>query len=273
MSHSHPLPLAVAGSLFLLATVCSAAEAPPQTYNNELGMQFALIPAGSFNMGRAPLFEDGSDNELPAHRVHIRQPFYMQTGKVTQEQWSAVVGPTQSKSKRRNSPVENVSWDDIQVFIKKLNDREGCGNCYRLPSEAEWEYVYRAAASSAYYWGDTAYDLGQYAWFGQDTQGQSDMKVRLWPNAWGLFALDRGQSEWVADCYHENYRGAPSDGSNWTENCYRGRDGTVRHVARGETGGVSPTDRRAAKRGHYARNDKDAQHGFRLVRVVSAGTP
>jgi formylglycine-generating enzyme required for sulfatase activity len=265
------LPPAAVGALALLMTMGVRAAAPPQTYSNDLGMKFALIPAGSFNMGRAALFEDGLENELPAHRVRIRRPFYLQTTKVTQEQWLTVVGGNPSKLKRRSDPMVNVSWDDIQAFIQRLNAREGCGSCYRLPTEAEWEYAYRAAASSAYYWGNSDYDLGEYAWFGQDASDSAKLRVRLWPNAWGLFSLDRGRSEWVADCYHENYRGAPSDGSEWAESCYRGSDGAIQHVARGETG-ADRSDRRAAKRDHYPRNHRDQQHGFRLVRIVAADT-
>jgi formylglycine-generating enzyme required for sulfatase activity len=188
MPRSRPLALAALFALPLLATLSAPAqaEAPAKTTSNAVGMDFVLIPAGSFTMGRDPNWENGGSDELPAHRVSIASPFYMQTTEVTQEQWMGVMSANPSQFKGRSNPVEQVSWDDIQVFLKALNDREGCSGCYRLPTEAEWEYAYRAGTKGTYYWGDDADGISQYAWFASNSGRETQPVGQLKPNAWGL---------------------------------------------------------------------------------------
>lgn len=146
-------------SLFAAALLSQAAQAA--VYTNSIGVDFIKIEAGCFNMGRDPNFEDGSDDELPRHRVCIEKPFYLGKTEVTQSQWVAVMGSNPSKFKGRDNPVEQVSWEDAQDFIRRLNKKEG-GNKYRLPTEAEWEYAARAGSSSTYHFGD---DKGPGVWF------------------------------------------------------------------------------------------------------------
>ncbi len=271
MRRTAPVTLAVA-SLTLLAAVSVHAESPPQTYRNSIGMTFALIPAGSFTMCCNPIFERGG-NELPDHPVRIGEPFYMQTTEVTQEQWMGLMSSNPSKFKGSSNPVEQVSWDDIQVFLKALKDREGCGACYRLPSEAEWEYAYRAGSTSTYYWGDDADSLGQYAWYSQNSGEKTHPVGQLKPNAWGLYDMAGNVFEWVADCYHESYAGAPGNGSAWTGSCYRRSDGVMPRVLRGGAWGDLPYGCRAAYRIYVTPADRDYLVGFRVVGVVSARTP
>jgi formylglycine-generating enzyme required for sulfatase activity len=271
-----PRPFALAAcALPLLAAlnVPAQADAPAKAFSNAVGMDFVLIPAGSFTMGRNPNVEDGFDSELPAHRVSIANAFYMQTTEVTQEQWGEVVGSYPSKFKGRSNPVEQVSWDDIQIFLKALNAKEGCSGCYRLSTEAEWEYAYRAGTKGTYYWGDDADAIGQYAWYASNSGDKTRPVGQLKPNAWGLHDMAGNVVEWVQDCYHESYSGAPADGSAWAGGCYKYSDGNVPRVLRGGSWDVDPGNCRAAVRdGTTPTGNRDHYHGFRVVRVVSART-
>jgi hypothetical protein len=110
---------------------------------NSIGMEFVLIPAGTFMMG--------SPIEKPAHRVTISQPFYLGKYPVTQAQWETVMGNNPSEFKGNpHNPVENVSWFDVQAFLHKLNEREGTTD-YRLPTNAQWEYACRAGTQTTRY--------------------------------------------------------------------------------------------------------------------------
>jgi formylglycine-generating enzyme required for sulfatase activity len=123
------------------------------------GIEFVVIHAGVFQMGSA--------------EVHISQPFYLGKYPVTQAQWAAVMGNNPSDFKGDpNRPVEKVSWEDVQQFIRDLNAREG-SECYRLPTEAEWEYACRAGSTTAYCFGDDEGRLGEYAWYKKNAGGQS----------------------------------------------------------------------------------------------------
>jgi len=114
----------------------------PRTVQNRYGIEMVLVPAGSFMMGST----NGGDDEKPVHQVTIAEPFYMGKYEVTQAQWQAVMGTNPSHFKGDNSPVESVSWNDAQEFIRKLNETND-GYVYRLPSEAEWEYACRAGTT------------------------------------------------------------------------------------------------------------------------------
>jgi formylglycine-generating enzyme required for sulfatase activity len=285
---------ATALTLILVAAAPAWAEAQGRTYRNAFGMEFVPVPAGSFTMGRSSDREDGGSDELPAHHVTISAPFYMQTTEVTQGQWMAVMGANPSQFKGSNNPVEQVSWDDITVFLKTLNDREGCKGCYRLPTEAEWEYAYRAGTTDTYYWGGDAGALGQYARygdFGDDTPLGRDSGIssrqhgrhmdsgdkthpvgQLKPNAWGLYDMAGNVWEWVQDCYHQTYAGAPTDGAAWTGVCETSSYGPVYRVLRGGSWDFCPYSCRAADRNSNVPEHRHNLIGFRVVRDGSART-
>jgi formylglycine-generating enzyme required for sulfatase activity len=160
-------------------------------------MQFALIPAGEFQMGSI----SGYDNERPVHTVRISKPFYLGHHEVTQGQWEAVMGNNPSRFKGdANRPVETVSWEEVQKFIEKLNAKEG-GTKYRLPTEAEWEYTARAGSTTAYSFGDDSGQLSKYAWFGANAGNTTHPVGQLQPNAWGLYDMYGNVWEWVQDWY------------------------------------------------------------------------
>jgi formylglycine-generating enzyme required for sulfatase activity len=234
------------------------------TFTNSIGMEFTLIPAGEFEMG-SPSNEEGRyDDEGPVHEVTIKKAFYMGSYEVTQEQWRAVMGnnPSRFKSlfKGDNRPVETVSWDDVQEFTRKLNEKEGTGK-YRLPSEAEWEYACRAGTTTRYSFGDSDSKLGEYAWYYDNSGSKTHPVGQKKPNPWGLYDLHGNVYEWVQDTGHGDYNGAPTDGSAWEgAGAFRvDRGGSWRSFA----GGC-----RSAFRGLGGRGSRSNNLGFRLVRDV-----
>jgi len=165
--------------------------------NHTLGMKFVLIPTGTFTMGEKGFV---SDNR---YQVTITKPFYMQTTEVTQDQWKKVMGsnPSYFKNYGDDCPVEQVSWNDVQKFIQKLNDQEGT-NKYRLPTEAEWEYAARSGGKQEEYAGtNIKSDLGEYAWYKSNSDNHPNPVGQKRPNGLGLYDMSGNVWEWVQDWY------------------------------------------------------------------------
>ncbi len=185
------------------AVFCQSALAVD--YKAFAGIRFVRIEAGCFLMGRDIELKESSPIELPQHRVCIEKPFYLGETEVTQKQWEDVMGTNPSKFKAFYKPVDKVSWNDAQEFIKHLNEKEG-GSAYRLPSEAEWEYSARAGSTGLYSFGGKPKDLIEYAWFGNEGYGGGSHEVgQKKPNPWGLFDMHGNVWEWVQDWYEPNY--------------------------------------------------------------------
>lgn len=231
----------------------------PRTRTNATGIEFVLIPPGSFMMGS----EEGySSNETPAHQVKINYSFYMGKYEVTQAQWQSVMGHNPSHFKDcANCPVEQVSWDDAQEFIKKLNQMKD-GYNYRLPTEAEWEYACRAGTT-----GDYADELSMMAWYSNNSENKTHVVGTKQPNAWGLADMHGNVWEWCEDWFHETYEGAPVDGSGWLIG------GAQRfRVFRGGSWGFEPVSLRSPNRNFAAPVDRSWYGGFRLVAVALNST-
>lgn len=188
---------------------------PLKADTNSIGMEFVKIPTGCFMMGRDANFEDGNSNELPRHKVCIDNEFYLGKYEVTQAQWVSIMGNNPSEFKGRSNPVEKVSWDDAKRFIQRLNKKEGTTK-YRLPSEAQWEYAARAGSSSTYSFGDDKGNLGAYAWFSDNSGKRTHPVGEKRANKWGLHDMHGNVWEWVEDAWHDNYRGAPTNGRVWS---------------------------------------------------------
>jgi formylglycine-generating enzyme required for sulfatase activity len=178
----------------------------------------AFIPAGSFLMGSPENESSRSRVEGPQHEVTLGS-FFMAKTPITQAQWREVAGwqkqerdldPDPSDFKGANRPVEMVSWFDALEFCRRLSQRTG--QCYGLPSEAQWEYACRAGTTTQFHFGATLTpELANY-----DAKQTTDVG-RFPANAWGLHDMHGNVWEWCLDEWHKNYDGAPSDGGAWTE--------------------------------------------------------
>jgi formylglycine-generating enzyme required for sulfatase activity len=202
----------------------------------------------------------GSNNdslEKPVHQVTIKESFYMGRYEVTQAEWQQVMGTNPSYLRGDRLPVEQVSWNDVQSFLTKLNER-GDRFKYRLPSEAEWEYACRAGRTR-----DHAGDLNKMAWYVENSRLRTHAVGLKQPNAWGLTDMLGNVWEWCADYYHENYRGAPTDGSAWLTG------GEMKErVDRGGSWANLATDVDLAIRTKGSPAEGDPYTGFRVVAVL-----
>ena len=158
-------------------------------------------------------------------------------------------------------PVESVSWNDAQEFAQRLSQKTG--KQYRLPSEAEWEYAARAGSSTKWSFGDSEYQLGDYAWFSANSQNKTQRVAQKRPNAFGLFDMHGNVWEWVQDCWHGDYSGAPTDGSAWTAACSNNA-----RVLRGGSCNYFPADLRSAIRGRSTPDYRLNGFGLRLARTL-----
>ena len=244
-------------SLFLSGGA-SSAWAAEKVYTNSIGMEFVLIPAGSFTMGADKNFENAGDDETPQHRVSISKPFYLGKFEVTQAQWTAVMGNNPSNFKGRSNPVEQVSWHDVQVFITRLNKQEGHSR-YRLPTEAEWEYAARAGTTGAYSFGDDADSLGRYAWYWDNSGEKTHPIGQKEPNAWGLYDMHGNVWGWVQDWYGERYY-ASSPGTD-----PKGPSSGSDRVSRGGGWYYNAQYCRSAFRYYFTPGYRFSDNGFRLA--------
>lgn len=184
------------------------AEQPKEPIINSLGMEFVLIKPGKFMMG-SPEDEPGRYTGERLHAVNLKNPFYMQTTELTQAQWKALMGKNPSSHKRcgETCPAEEVSWEDAQQFIQKLNQKEGT-NKYRLPTEAEWEYACRAGSTTAFPNGgitklqcDREDNLDSIGWYCGNSNNMIQPVARKKPNAWGLYDMHGNVQEWCQDWF------------------------------------------------------------------------
>jgi formylglycine-generating enzyme required for sulfatase activity len=235
-------------------------------FTNSIDMEFLLIPAGTFIMG-SPENEAGRYDDETQREVGLRKHFYMQTTEVTQGQWQKVMGnnPSSFEACGKDCPVEGVSWQDAQEFIKKLNEMEGTDK-YRLPTEAEWEYVCRAGSSTRFSFGADEKDLGNYAWYCRNSGDETKPVARKKPNAWNLYDMHGNVWEWVEDDYHSDYEGAPDDGQPWID-----EPRSASRVIRGGSWRDSAQSCRSAFRYGLSPGVRDVVLGFRLVRSIDLG--
>ncbi|MBN8285568.1 formylglycine-generating enzyme family protein [Zoogloea sp.] len=267
-----------------------------------------VVPAGEFVMGSPEGEEGHESDESPQHRVRIREPFAVMEGEVTRESFGRFVDETGYKvgegcsvwsgkgwqndakrnwrdpgfEQRSDHPVVCVDWNGARAFAAWLSQRTG--QTYRLLTEGEWEYAARAGSSGRYHFGDKSADLCRYA----NVADQRAKKVypditiadcddghvhtapvkHYQPNGFGLYDMHGNAWEWVQDCWQDNYKGAPEDGSTpWETNC--GED--VR-VLRGGGWNNSPDNARSAIRSRYSPVIRFNFTGFRLARTLKSSS-
>jgi formylglycine-generating enzyme required for sulfatase activity len=245
------------------------AEYRTEDLGNGITLGRVAIPGGTFEMGSKE-----EENEQPIHRVTVA-PFWMGKFPVTQEQYEAVMGTNPSKFKGAKRPVEQVPWPDAALFCQRLSEK--LGNQYRLPSEAEWEYVCRAGTKTPFYFGETIttalanyrgtdweYDGKTYPGnYGKGPRGQfreQTTPVGKFPaNGLGLYDMHGNVWEWCADHWHKSYQGAPSNGSAWTDknNDFR--------LLRGGSWHFNPRHCRSASRYYSNARVENFNIGFRVV--------
>ena len=216
----------------------------------EIHFEMVDLPGGNFLMGGS------SSDEKPIHKVQIA-PFAIGKYQVTQAEWKAVMGGNPSRFKGGRLPVENVSWNDVQEFLTKI------GNGYRLPTEAEWEYACRGGMTTNYCFGDDESQLGEYAWYGINSGSTTHPVGEKKPNQFGLYDMHGNVWEWVEDHWHDNYHGAPDDGSAWV----KGDVAAVR-VIRGGSWFSNAVGCRSAYRIWLAPGSRSDVVGFRLSRTL-----
>jgi formylglycine-generating enzyme required for sulfatase activity len=232
--------------------------------------EMVVVPAGEFMMGSAADERDHYGNEDPLHRVTIARPLAVSKFEVTFEQWDACVAigacahVPDSNMGRGTQPVLNVSWDNVQQYVVWISTMTG--RPYRLLSEAEWEYAARAGTTTAFSWGD---EIGKNNadcnGCGSEWDSRRTAPVGSFaPNRFGLYDMHGNVWEWVEDCLHTNYEGAPKDGSAWIA------QGDCNHrVVRGGSWAGSPVGLRSALRFWYSADDHGNDLGFRVARTLA----
>jgi len=233
-----------------------------------------VIPAGKSTMGSPESEKYRSRYEGPQHEVTIAKPFAVGKFDVTFAEWDVCADagtcPHASDSGfgRGDRPVINVFWQDVKRYVAWLS--RVTGSEYRLLSEAEWEYASRAGTTTAYYWGD---EIGEgnancehcgSPWDDKQTAPVGSFK----PNAYGLYDMAGNVWQWVEDCGHDSYNGAPANGAVWVSGNFGSRDCSVR-VLRGGSYASNAAYLRAATRYWVHTDYRFSGYGFRVARTLS----
>ena len=233
------------------------------SYSNSIGIEFVLVKPGQFDMGA----DDEDDDEKPVHHVNIDTPFYLGKCQVTQAQWEAVMGNNPSRFKGPDHPVETVSWDDVNEFIRRLSDIEGT-NQYRLPMEEEWEYACCAGTTTPFSSGETittdqANFNGNFP-VGDTPKGeyrkQTSPVGSFPPNPWGLYDMHGNVWEWTENWYRSYAAGPETEDEEHVSGAPR--------IIRGGSWRNSARSCRSAKRFNITPVYRNPTVGFRLVRTI-----
>ncbi|MDP7581522.1 MAG: SUMF1/EgtB/PvdO family nonheme iron enzyme, partial [Nitrospinota bacterium] len=228
------------------------------SHNNDRPIEGMIFIKGDcFNMGDT--YEVGNSDERPVHKVCVGN-FYLGEHEVTQEKWQEIMGNNPSNFNKcgKDCPVEKVSWNDIEKFIKKLNSNTGMN--YRLPTEAEWEYSARGRGKRVVWSGTSIFkELEDHAWHEHNSGMKTHAVKTKKPNSLGLYDMSGNVWEWVSDWYgRKYYEKSPRDNPQGSlKGSYR--------VLRGGSWGDLPKHLRSTMRLEYAPRDKSYSIGFRLA--------
>jgi formylglycine-generating enzyme required for sulfatase activity len=228
-----------------------------------------LVPAGEFTMGSPPDEPGRDDDEGPQRKVTIAAPFWVSKYEVTFAEWDACAAaggcshmPDDRGLGRDKRPVIGINWMNANKYFGWLSQKTG--KTYRLLSEAEWEYVARAGSATAFWWGqDVGRGNANCNGCGSEWDGAKTAPVGSFTaNGFGLHDTAGNVWEWVQDCYHESYDGAPTDGSAWWEGDCPAR------VLRGGSWNGPPEAVRSAFRLRYGWGEVWRDYGGFGVRVA-----
>ncbi len=244
--------------------------------------EMTIVAPGTYRMGSPASHPIRAENETPAHSVTINHRFAIGTFEITFDQWAACVSDGACKQKpndflfgRATRPVIDVSWADItEDYLPWL--RTKTGQPYRLPTEAEWEYAARAGTQTPYATGAvlnkaSANTNGRYVIKPKKGQNiQATCPVGSFkPNPWGLYDMHGNVWEWVADCWHKSYNGAPKNGSAWSAGCQSiksaNKDIVNLRIQRGGSWYAPTSYARSASRRAMATEHRGIYTGFRLA--------
>jgi formylglycine-generating enzyme required for sulfatase activity len=239
------MALAAVATVFVVVAPVSR-RSDPMT-----GMQFVLVPAGSFEMG-TPASEAGREAQEQRHPVTVSRPFYLAIHEVTQAQWQKVMGSNPSNfTGCARCPVERVTYHDVEELLRRLDRLSGWPG-FRLPTEAEWEYACRAGGSAAY--GSSPTIDSRRA----NIDGTRTRRVGAFaPNAWGLFDMSGNVWEWTSDDHCEYPAGAVTDPA--------GRCGSGLKVIRGGSWKFAADSARCGLRYTHRPQDRGYSLGVRLA--------
>jgi formylglycine-generating enzyme required for sulfatase activity len=238
------------------------------------GMEFVWIKEGEFTMGCGESDTKCVDSENPAHPVHV-DGFWMGKYEVTNAQYrmskegaSHDSGKYQGQSLNgSNQPVVNVSWYDAKAYADWLTEQSGGQYTFRLPTEAEWEYAARAGSKTIYSFGNDDGQLGEYAWYDQNSKNQTHPVGQKKKNEWGLYDMYGNVWEWCQDWYDKAYY--EKSPANKPVNNPQGPASGSEHVFRGGSRDVDAMFCRPAHRGSDPGRGGIDSVGFRLVRTPS----
>jgi formylglycine-generating enzyme required for sulfatase activity len=261
---ARPVPAAPAGGAAEEAGAAGVAGAVAALKDcDACPLMVALNPA-PFTMGS----NNSDPSERPAHKVALRAPFAIGKYEVTVNQWKqcvkANVCPTlpSPDDAPGNVPMRDVSWDEVQLYLKWLSTVSG--RPYRLPTEAEWEYAARGGTTTRYWWGDQMKG-GNSSCEGCGEPWKADAPPPVGSfiaNPFGLYDMNGSVWEWVQDCWHNNYKGAPADGSAWVGGDCRAR------VIRGGSWKEDGSYMLSTTRFKYDASVRQSQNGFRVARSL-----
>ena len=276
--------LGLVGALTVMAQEVKPGKVDVVDFGEGVKLEMVLVPAGKFMMGftkkelaelkvefqedmekavkkelgkkELDLVDLGMSHQGKQHEVTLRKPCYMGKYEVTQEQWEGVMGNNPSSTKGGKLPVTDVSWEDCQEFIKKLNAKTSGG--YRLPTEAEWEYACRAGTSTVYSVGASLKESD--ANYGDGDAGSIKSVGGYKPNAFGLYDMHGNVWEWCEDWYGAYPVESVTDPKGPATGEYR--------VLRGGSFDVDVSNARSSLRNYTSPSIRSANLGFRLARTA-----